>query len=93
MIIYLNHILIYIEDKSQDHVNVVSLMLNKLKKHGFFANLKKCQFYKDEVQFLSYVVSVQKMKIEDKRIKIKKNWPELKSIKEIQFFLSFANFY
>lgn len=31
--------------------------------------------------------------MEDKRIKAAKNWPELKSVRDIQVFLGFANFY
>ena len=57
VIIYLNNILIYIEDLSQAHVNVVWWVLKELKKNSLFANLKKCHFYKDEVRFLKYVVS------------------------------------
>ena len=57
VIVYLNHILIYTQDPSQAYVNVVCLVLNKLRKHGLFANLKKCCFHKDEIRFLGYVVS------------------------------------
>ena len=33
------------------------------------------------------------MSIEEDRIQLVKNWPELKSIREIQVFVGFANFY
>ena len=56
VIVYLDDILIYTKDVGQAHVNAVCWVLNKLKKHGLFANLKKCCFYKDEVRFLGYVV-------------------------------------
>ena len=93
IIVYLDDILIYTKDIGQIHVNAVRWVLNKLKKYGFFANLKKCCFYKDEVQYLSYIVSAQRVKIEDEQIKVVKNWPEPKSMKNIQVFLGFANFY
>ena len=51
MIVYLDDILIYTENTSQAHVDGVRWVLNKLSKNGLFANLKKCRFYKDEVQF------------------------------------------
>ena len=31
--------------------------------------------------------------MEEDRIQLVKNWPELKSLREIQVFLGFANFY
>ena len=56
VIVYLDDILIYTEDPGQGHVEVVWWLLDVLKKHGFYANLKKCQFYNDEIRFLGYVV-------------------------------------
>ena len=91
--IYLNDILIYAKDAGLAHVNAIRWMLNKLRKHGLFANLKKCCFYKNEVQFLSYVMSAHRVKMEDKQIEEVKNWPEPKLIRGNKVFLSFANFY
>ena len=93
MIIYLDNILIYIKDASQTQVNAVWWVLKNLKKHGLFANLKKCYFYKDEICFLEYVVSSQEMQMKEKKIEAVKNWSEPKSIQDIPVFLSFANFY
>ena len=36
-----------------------------LKTYKLFANLKKCQFYKNEVCFLGNIVLVQRVKMED----------------------------
>ena len=93
VIVYLDNIVIYTEDASQAHVDAVRWVLNKLKKHGFFADLKKCRFYKDEVRFLGYIVSAQGVRMEEEQIEAVKNWPEPKSIRDIQVFLGFANFY
>ena len=35
----------------------------------------------------------QRVRIEDEQIEVVKNWPELKSMRDIQVFLGFANFY
>ena len=57
IIIYLDDILIYTKDQRRGHVKAVQWVLDILRKNGLFANLKKCQFYKNEVQFLGYIVS------------------------------------
>ena len=93
MIVYLDDILIYTEDAGQAHVNAIRWVLNKLRKYGFFAHLKKCRFHKDEIRFLGYVVLAQGVKIEDEQIEVVKNWPEPKSIRDIPVFLGFDNFY
>ena len=93
VIVYLDDILIYTKDASQAYVDTVNWVLNELRKYWLFPKLKKGCFNKDEVQFLSYIMSAQRVKMEDEQIEIVKNWSELKSMRDIQVFLGFANFY
>ena len=93
VIVYLDDILIYTEDPGQAHVEAVWWVLDNLRRHGLFANLKKCRFHQDEVCFLGYVVSAQGIQMEDERIEAVKSWPEPKSVRDIQVFIGFANFY
>ena len=93
VIVYLDDILIYTEDQGRGHVEAVRWVLDILRKNGLFANLKKCRFHKDEVRFLGYVVSSQGIRMEDERIEAVRNWPEPKSVRDIQVFIGFANFY
>lgn len=59
-------------------------VLDFLQKYKLFDNLKKCQFYKNKVGFLSYIILVKKVKIKAKKIKVVKNWPRLMSVEDIQ---------
>ena len=93
VIIYLDDILIYTEDPGQPHVVAVRWVLDQLQKYSLFANLKKCCFYQDEIRFLEYVVSSKDISMEAERIEVVKKWPEPKSVRDIQVFLGFANFY
>ena len=68
-------------------------ILEILKKHGLFVNLKKYHFHKNEVGFLDYVILFEDIKMEDEKIKTVRNRPEPKSVRDIQIFLGFANFY
>ena len=80
---YLDDILIYIEDQGQGHVEAVRWVLKILRKKGLFASPKKCRFYEDEVRFLRYVVLSQGIRMEDEKIEAVKNWPEPKSVWDI----------
>ena len=66
VIIYLNDIFIYNKNLGQDYVRTVRWVLNILKKHRLFINLKKCQFHKNKVYIWGYVVLAEKVRIEDK---------------------------
>ena len=78
VIVYLDDILIYTKDPGQGHVEAVWWVLDILRKHELFANLKKCRFHKDKVCFLGYVVLAQEVKMEDEQIEVVKNSPEPK---------------
>ena len=93
IIVYLNDILIYINDAGQSHIEAVRWVLNQLQKHSLFAYLKKCRFYQDEVCFLGYKVLSKGINMQAERIEVMKDWPEPKSVYNIQVFLGFANFY
>ena len=93
VIVYLNDILIYTEDAGQGHVEAVRWVLGELRKHGLFANLKKCHFHQEEVHFLGYVVFSQGICIEEEKINAIKAWPEPKWVRDIQVFIGFTNFY
>ena len=93
VIVYLDNILIYTNDDGDGHVSAVQWVLEQLRKFSLFANLKKCRFHQEEVRFLGYVVSSKGIRMEDERIEAVKQWPEPQSVRDIQVFLGFANFY
>ena len=83
VVVYLDDIFTYTKDQGQGHMEAVQWVLHLLRKNGLFANMKKCRFHKHKVCFLSYVVLAQRVRMEDKRIKMVKNWPEPKSVQDI----------
>ena len=83
VIFYLDNIFIHTKDPSIAHINAVSWVFKEMRKYSLFAHLKKCQFHKDKVCFLRYVVSAQGVQIEDERIKTFKNCLEPKYISDI----------
>ena len=68
IILYLDGILIYIDDDGDGHVAAVWWVLEQLKKFSLFANLKKCWFHQEEVWFLGYIVSSKNICMKDKKI-------------------------
>ncbi len=93
VVVYLDDSLIYTEDPRQFHIEAVRWVLEQLWKYGLYANLKKCWFHEDEVQFLGIAVLAQDIRMEEERIKAVKDWPKPQSVRDIQVFLGFANFW
>ena len=70
-IVYLNDILIYSDDKNT-HEKHVRLILEKFRKFKLFANLKKCYFDLDKIDYLKYLMNIMKIKINSSKFKLLK---------------------
>jgi len=91
VMIYLDDILIYSNNMSKHH-QYVKEVLKHLHKAGLYAKAEKCEFHSESVEYLGYILSPSGLTMSDNKIKIIQDWPKLKKVKDIQFFLGFANF-
>ncbi len=92
MIVYLDDILIYSSNISE-HVGHVKLVLDRLKQNNLFAKLEKCVFHAPSLEFLGYVISNKGISMDKNKVEVIVNWPVPSSIKALQSFLGFGNFY
>ena len=56
VVVYLNDILIYLDDQESHRANIQEV-LHRLCKHGLFYNLFKCEFHTDTIKYLGYILS------------------------------------
>jgi len=92
VVVYLDDILVY-SRTFEEHVVHVRKVLQKLQDANLRVKPQKSEFHKHEVQFLGYVVSKDGLKMDDKKVRVVKEWPTPTTVKEVQSFLGFANFY
>ena len=85
-VVYLDDILIYSE-KKEDHDNHVKEVLERLRQHRLYINLKKCDFDSPQVEFLGFIVSTGGVAMDAQRVQSVVDWPEPDSIRAIQVFL------
>jgi len=55
--------------------------------------VEKCEFDTDTVEFLGFVVSPAGVHMDESKVEVIKMWPTPHSVKDVQSFLGFANFY
>lgn len=92
VIVYLDDILIYSDDMSQ-HQTHVKEVLRRLCKHGLYATPSKCEWHKDEVEYLGYILTTDGLCMDKSKIQTILDWPEPRKVKDVQSFLGFCNFY
>jgi hypothetical protein len=92
VIVYLDDILIYSDDMSQ-HKKHVKEVLCRLRKHGLYANAGKCEFHRDSVEYLGYILTSNRLCMAKDKVQTILDWSEQWKVKDIQSFLGFANFY
>src|SRR5258708_2442124 len=92
MVGYLDNILIY-SDSLEDHRNHVHEVLCCLRTVGLYANLKKCKFHMDTVEYLGFILSPKGLQMDPTKVSTIQDWPKPQKVRDVQAFLSFANFY
>ena len=92
VLIYLDDILIF-SDNQDDHAQHVKEVLQRLRDHNLTINPTKCSFDLSEVDFFGLIVSKDGIKMDPTKVEAIINWPTPTSVRDIQVFIGFANFY
>ncbi|KAK3570038.1 hypothetical protein QTP86_009442 [Hemibagrus guttatus] len=74
----------------QDFIHEV---LEHLRKFQLFLKAEKCSFHQTSVQFLGYKIDNSGIKMDEGKVTAIRDWPTPTTVKELQRFLGFANFY
>jgi len=92
LIVYINDILIY-SDTMEEHIKQVREVLQRLINHQLYAKAEKCEFHQSSISFLGYIISPEGVSMDEGKVRAVLNWPQPTTVKELQRFLGFANFY
>lgn len=58
-----------------------------------YLKLEKCEFHQPSIQFLGYVINKDGVNMDQGKVEAVTKWPTPSTIKELQRFLGFTNFY
>src|SRR6266536_431634 len=89
---YLDDILIY-SDNELEHEHHVRKVLERLRNAGLQIDLKKCEFHVTRTKYLGFIISIDGIEVDPDKITIVRDWKAPTTIKGVQSFLGFCNFY
>ncbi|XP_058816842.1 uncharacterized protein K02A2.6-like [Topomyia yanbarensis] len=77
----------------EEHMARLEQVFEVLEKAGLKLNKDKCQFFKDEVTFIGYVINRFGLKKTDERIRSIRDAPAPKNVTEVRAFAGLVNYY
>jgi len=92
ILVYMDDILIHAPTKKQLH-KTTKEVLKILQEHDLYLKPEKCQFTKQRLSYLRYIISPDQVQIDPIKLKGISDWPTPSTIKETRKFLGFCNFY
>ena len=92
VVINIDDILIYSKDP-KDHTTLVRKVLQRLRDFQMAISRGKSVFHAKTVDFLRYVVATGRVTMNEKKVETIKTWKPPTSVREVQIFMGFANFY
>ena len=91
-VIYLDDIIVYGKDP-EDLLLRLEGVFEKLRKAGLKLKPSKCNFFKEEIEFLGHVVSKEGIVTNPSKVQAIQDWPIPKTVYDIKSFTGFVGYY
>jgi len=92
MVVYMDDLLIFSKDE-ESHLKHLETVLSRLKENDLYASPKKCEFMKDEMNFLGLIVGKNGIRVNPEKVKVLKTWPKPENLTELRSFLGLIQFF
>lgn len=91
---YIDDILIYTDGTRVQHQDHVRKVLQRLREAGLQIDIDKCEFEVKTTKYLGFIIEAEKgVRMDPQKVKAILDWEAPRSVKGVQGFLGFANFY
>ena len=80
-------------EKKKGHDELVAEVVRRLEENDLYIKPEKCKWKVREVGFLEVVIGLERIKMEEEKVKSVLEWPTSKYVKDVQKFLGLVNYY
>ena len=92
LVVHIDDLLVFSKDDESHHRHLETV-LQRLKEHEFYVSPKKCEFFKEEMDFLGLLIGKNGIKVNPKKVEILRTWPKPSSITDLSSFLGLLQFF
>jgi len=89
---YLDDILVFSSDEETQRKHV-GAVITRVRNTGLTLKASKCEFHAMETEYLGYVISPERLRMDEEKIRTIRDRKEPTNVKGVQSFLGFTNFY
>ncbi|POS82085.1 hypothetical protein EPUL_006099, partial [Erysiphe pulchra] len=89
---YLDDVLIFSKTLTE-HKEHVRKVVSRLLDNKLFIDIHKCEFHTSKVKYLGLIVGASGIEMDPEKVTAVVNWKTPTTVKDVQAFLGFANFY
>ena len=92
VLVFLYDILVYSKNE-EDHEEYLRLKLQLLREHQLYAKLRKCDFYRDRIQYFGHIILEEGISMDPKKIEAIMNWPTPRNVTDVRYFMGLVGYY
>eukprot|EP00253_Pinus_taeda_P027426 PITA_27426 len=82
VLVFIDDILIYSRTMEEHHEHL-RIVLQTLQEHQLYAKFSKCDFFKEEIQYLGHVITKDGIAVDPEKIKAIMEWPVPKDVADV----------
>ena len=79
--------------KRSNHIADLRAVLENIRFAGLKLKLVKCFLFRDQMLYLGHLISAAEVASDPAKLQVLADWPKLTTVREMQSFLGFVNFY
>ena len=92
VLVFLGDILIYSKNE-EEHEEHLRLTVKLLREHKLYARFRKCDFYKDRIQYLGHIISEEGISVDPNKIEAIMNWTTPRNVTDVRSFMGLVGYY